>query len=126
MQESTPIILTENDFFALKKYVGQTSDKESAIYLSRELEYAIVVDDEMLPKTCVRLNSHVKIKEIPGNSLLDFRIVVPENEDVINKKISVLSSLGATLIGLSQSEKIEKAIDGKTRYYEIIEVINYS
>lgn len=126
MQESTPIILTENDFYTLKRYVGQTSEKESEVYLSNELEYAIVVEDEILPKTCVRLNSHVIVEEIPGNNLLDFSIVLPENEDVMNKKISVLSMLGATLIGLSQSEKIEKVIDGETRYYEIIEVSNYS
>lgn len=124
MHDTTPILLGKSDFRILKHHMAHLSANESlsALLLLCELRSAIVVEDEILPENCVRLNSTIKIREWPSNVIREFSIVPPESADLKRKRISFLDPWGAAFIGLSKTEKIEREINGNSRCFEIIDV----
>jgi regulator of nucleoside diphosphate kinase len=124
MHGKTPIILGKSDFRILKHYMAHLSENESlsSLLLLCELRSAIVVDDEILPKNCVRLNSTIKVKEWPSNKVREFSIVHPESADLEKKRISFLDPWGAAFIGLSKTEKVEREINGNSKCFEIVDV----
>ncbi|MGX5856012.1 GreA/GreB family elongation factor [Dyadobacter jiangsuensis] len=125
MQGRTPIILGKSDFETLKRYLRRPASyrMEGHCLLSYELDQAIVVDDVLLPRHCVRLNCRVKVKELPSNRVHQFSIVLPEQKDPKNNKISVLEPWGASFIGLSKTERIERQINGDSICFEILDVM---
>ena len=124
MQEKTPIILAKSDFHVLKNCVAILTQKNSASaeLLSQELKAASIVDDAILPKTCVRLNSTIRLREWPGKTVHEFSIVTPEAADEEKKMISVLDPWGAAFIGLSKTEKVDRELNGYSKCFEIIDV----
>ncbi|TDE14846.1 GreA/GreB family elongation factor [Dyadobacter psychrotolerans] len=124
MQEITPIILTKEDFFALKQCIGPLSSQEfeGQVALVRALNEAIVVEETILPCSCVRLGAAIKIRSWPDNRLTELKIVLPGQASSNENKISVLDPLGSALIGLCKTEKIELTAKGVKRLYEIIDV----
>ena len=122
MYERTPILLGKSDFQVLTQYPLPDLETSHAHFLSSELLEAIVVEDEIVPENCIRLNSNIKVRELSTNKVYQFSIVIPENADIENGKISVLDPWGASFIGLSKCEEVERKIDGTTKYYQIIAV----
>ncbi|MCE6990134.1 GreA/GreB family elongation factor [Dyadobacter sp. CY323] len=124
MEGNTPIILRESDFRILKRYVAKMPPNESteSILLYWDLRSAIVVEDEILPENCVRLNSTVKVKEWASNQIMEFSIVTPELANSEKRRISFLDPLGAAFIGLCKMEKIEREIYGNTKCFKILDV----
>lgn len=124
MHRTTPIILGKSDFRTLKQYMASMPVNEFAnsLLLSRELNTAIVVDDETLPENCVRLNSTIKVREWPSNNVLEFSIVIPERANFGKKRISFLDPWGAAFLGLSKTEKVEREINGNSKCFEIVDV----
>jgi len=122
MYDRTPILLGKSDFRVLTQYSLPDPETSPARFLSTELSDAIVVEDDILPENCIRLNSNIKVRELSTNKVYQFSIVIPEDADIENGKISVLDPWGASFIGLSKSEKVEREIDGTSKYYQIIDV----
>gem|GEM_PF-5591489 len=124
MHGNTPIILGKSDFSTLKRYMAHLPINEfpGTLLLLRELNAAIVVEDEILPKNCVRLDSTIKVREWPSNKVLEFSIVLPESANPEEKRISFLDPWGAAFIGLSKTEKVEREINGNTNCFEIVDV----
>ena len=124
MNGATPILLGKSDFHILKQYMAHLPSNESlnSRLLFCELASAIVIEDQILPKNCVRLYSTVKVREWPSNKILEFSIVLPENADPEKQMISFLDPWGAAFIGLSKTEKIEREINGHTSCFEIMDV----
>jgi transcription elongation GreA/GreB family factor len=124
MHGTTPIILGESDFNTLKHYMAHRPAYVSPASLPwmSELKFAIVVEDDILPKNCVRLNSTIQIRKYPGNQVLEFSIVFPEIADIRKKRISFLDPWGAAFLGLSKTEKVEREINGNQNCFEILDV----
>lgn len=121
----TPVILGEEDFRMLKQFAEQfsSSAKSHEMTLSYELNRAIVVEDEVLPPCCIRLNSYVKVRELLSNKEMEFSIVLPAASNIKENKISVLTPMGAALIGLCKGEKVEWKMPGGMKSLEILDVI---
>lgn len=77
---------------------------QAADQLLAELERARIVDAE-LPADCVRLNDHVCYAPAHGPAR-DVHLVLPDEADITNGRISVLTPVGAALIGLSAGQSI--------------------
>jgi regulator of nucleoside diphosphate kinase len=124
MQGNTPIILRQSDLRILKRYVAKMPPNESteSILSFWDLRSAIIVEDEILPESCVRLNSTVKVKEWASDQVMEFSIVTPELANREKRRISFLEPLGAAFIGLCKTEKVEREIYGNTRCFKILDV----
>lgn len=120
----TPVLLTEDDFRMLKQFAEQFSStgKDNEMTLSYELNRAVVVGENELPSDCVRLNSKVRVRELNSNREMEFTIVMPTLADMATKKISILTPMGAALIGLCKGEKVEWKMPAGMKHLEILDV----
>jgi regulator of nucleoside diphosphate kinase len=105
------LMLEKREYVYLKRilnisgYTGDFETQKSLKRLLEELKTAQIVDNEELPKDIIRLNSKVSIESENGWSKT-IQIVIPSDRDLKNDKISVLTPMGAALIGYAQSDAI--------------------
>jgi len=105
------LIIEKREYVYLKRILnisGYTGDFETQKSLKRlldELKTAQIVDNDELPKDVIRLNSKVSI-EAENGWKKTLQIVIPSDRDLKNDKISVLTPMGAALIGYSQNDAI--------------------
>jgi regulator of nucleoside diphosphate kinase len=67
------------------------------------MERADVVSDDAMPENVVRMGSRVEI-EINGGSARSMELVFPIDADFDEGRLSVLTPIGAALIGLSPGQ----------------------
>jgi regulator of nucleoside diphosphate kinase len=121
-KEKTPVILCEEDYNLLKQFAGTKTDDISEMSLAYELNRAVVVDNEALPIGTIRLNSLVSVKEVNSGKVTDFRIVMPIDADIKQKKISILAPLGAALIGFRQGDEVEWKMPAGVKRFTVLNV----
>ncbi|SFO19658.1 regulator of nucleoside diphosphate kinase [Chitinophaga sp. YR627] len=121
-KEKTPVILCEEDYNLLKQFAGTKTDDISEMSLAYELNRAVVVDNEALPVGTIRLNSLVSVKEVNSGKVTDFRIVMPIDADIKQKKISILAPLGAALIGFRKGDEVEWKMPAGVKRFTVLNV----
>ncbi|MEP3836768.1 MAG: GreA/GreB family elongation factor [Algibacter sp.] len=105
------LILEKKEFVYVKQILNITryscdfETKKSLRKLSEELKEAHIIDNAEMPQDVIRLNSKVTV--IFDNGLeKTFQVVAPKDKDVSKNKISVLSTMGAALLGYSEGDTI--------------------
>lgn len=78
-----------------------------ANFLGRELERARVVPDERDLPRVVQMRSQVSYRDEKSGEIRDVVLVYPHQADISHRRISVLTPVGAALIGLSVGQAIE-------------------
>ena len=78
-----------------------------AHFLARETERAKVADDDRDLRGRVRMGSQVRYCDDKTGDIRDVVLVYPHEADISLKRISVLTPVGAALIGLSVGQVIE-------------------
>jgi regulator of nucleoside diphosphate kinase len=102
------ITLTIADRERLERLANASMDRfpQTADYLAREVERArINADDE--GEGFVRMGSCVEFRDDATGQVRRMTLVYPDQADVTAAKISVLTPVGAALIGLSKNQSIE-------------------
>lgn len=120
--EKNPVILCEEDYNLLKQFAGTKTDDVSEMSLAYELNRAVIVDNDALPAGTIRLNSLVSVKETKSGKVTDFRIVMPIEADIKQKKISILAPLGAALIGFRQGDEVEWKMPAGVKRFTVLQV----
>lgn len=123
--QKNQVILGQDDFRMLKQFAENFSGSASAneMSLSYELNRAVIVENGELPADSIRLNSHVKVRELTSNKEMEFSIVMPAFADFKQRKISVLTPMGAALIGLCKGETVEWKMPAGMKKFEVLDVI---
>lgn len=109
------ITMTRSDREGLWRLAESHSERtpDVADVLMAELERARVVEDTRIPADVVRMGSTLRFTSDLGE---DRRVtlVFPGEADIAEGKISILTPIGAALIGLSAGQSIEwTARDGR-------------
>lgn len=105
------IILEKKEYVYLKRllniscYAQDNQIQNSLIKLSEELKDAQIVDEEDIPIDVIRFNSSVKVISNRGWEK-SLQVVIPGEKDVANNKISILTPMGAALIGYAQDDLV--------------------
>jgi regulator of nucleoside diphosphate kinase len=95
---------------------------EGAAALLSELERAEVLPETAMPADVVRIGSIIEF-EVDDGRRLKVQLVLPENADINAGRISVLTPVGAALIGLSPGQTMEwSGNDGKERLLNVLAV----
>lgn len=121
------LILEKNDFLMTRKFMGQNPTLEDYVHasiletLEQNLKNAVVMDAGNMPLDIVRLYSKVTIVG-PLNQRDSFLLVPPEEVGAANGLISVVSSLGASIIGFSKGDRIPFGLPGNRITFKIEEV----
>lgn len=100
------IIVSNEDHEQLVELALQALERSpGAATLLQELERAKVVPASELPPTVVAMNTQLDF-EYDGARYRDFKLVYPNCADIAEGSISVLTPVGAALIGLSKGQSM--------------------
>lgn len=119
-----PVVLTEEDYRLLKPYAGSLHAGKEEMSLAHELSRAVIVPKEAFPKQGIRLNSRVWVLDMDTQKVLAFTIVMPEHADIRQQKISVLTPMGAALIGFRKAEEVQWKVPAGLKRFRILDVVN--
>ena len=113
---SVPNIVVSNaDYDRLTDLATASLERlpEVAEELLSEMDRAKVVSEDKVPADVVRMGSTVTFKADDGNART-LKLVYPADESLDEHRISVMTPVGAALIGLSEGQSISwTARDGK-------------
>jgi regulator of nucleoside diphosphate kinase len=120
-----PLMLSAEDhtrLIALACVVLRRSPLVARLLLE-EADRAEVVPTERLPTGAVALGSRVEFRDEATGETRRLRVVLPGKADVAEGRISVLSLVGAGLIGLSEGHSIDWPMqDGRLRRLAVLRV----
>ena len=106
-QSLPEIVLGGTDHARLTSLANAAFDTvpDTAEELLSELERAQVVADEKVPRDVVRMGSVVEFESAGGRKRVT--LVFPPEADIAAGKVSVLTPVGAALIGLAKGQSID-------------------
>ena len=123
-KEKNPVVITDEDYQLLKPYINTLAEQDNEMTLSNELRRAVIVCKDALPKHTVRINSKVSVLELETNKVKEFTIVMPAHADMQHNKISILTPMGAALIGFRKAEEVQWKVPGGLKRFRILDVVN--
>lgn len=112
---STTLIVSDAEYERLTDLASASMERlpDVAQELLDELERAQIVADKDVPKDVVRMGSTVTFKSDDGNTRT-LKLVYPADESLDDHRISIMTPVGAALIGLGTGQSISwTARDGK-------------
>lgn len=103
-----PIAIDANHFARLSALSSLTSAPMMGVceYLHEELDRAHVLPAEELPPDIVSLGSQVEFRDEKTGKSQEITLVYPFDADITRRRVSVLTPVGAALLGLSVNQTI--------------------
>lgn len=95
---------------------------EVAGRLLDEVDRADVVAESEVPDDVVRIGSFVTYQVRLTGSVNTIRLVSPREADLRKSRVSVVSEVGAALIGLKRGQQIEWEFGGRRHVLEVLRV----
>lgn len=97
-------------------------DPHVADQLAAELDRARIVEDAQMAPGVIRIGSIAQF-HLNGEALQTAELVLPKDADISSQRVSVLTPVGAALLGLSAGQSIEwVARDGRVRHISVAAV----
>ncbi len=115
------LIISRLDYARIKKCISDarqanTISKSEAEKLGEELESAKIVEPREIPSDVVTMNSVVKLSFLNNDKLVQLQIVYPDQANLKQNKISILSPIATALIGYKVNDEIDWVVPaGLTR-----------
>ena len=116
--ELPPITIIRGDMEKLIRLADAADGRfaQTGDFLAREIDRAEVIEDFERRPGLVAMGSRVTFRDNTTGQTRTITLVYPEDADVAQNRISVLTPIGAALIGLSVSQSIEwQTLEGKSR-----------
>lgn len=121
-KKENSLIISKPDYLQLIKLIEQ-HDTPAAEALDIELSRADLVHDKDVPADAVGMGSRVTFVDLDSHEEKTISLVYPNEADVAQMKISVLSPVGSALIGLRIGGNIDWPVpQGKVRRLKVIAV----
>lgn len=120
-----PIHLSVSDYNVLAELALRMEARDPSLSrtILEELNRADIHDDDELPEAVVRIGSDVTFRDNNTDVQRTVRLVMPADADIEAGKISVMTSVGAGLIGMQVGGKIDwPCPDGRPRSLTILAV----
>ena len=121
-----PVCITEYDRQRLLKLLNgiQHFPQERAYLelLVEEMERAVIVPSERVSGNIVTLNTRMRVKDLDSAEETSIQLVFPNDEDFEHGKISILTPIGAALIGYSEGDIAEWRVPAGIRRLRIEEI----
>jgi len=114
--------LTEADFnrlSALTRALKEGRRPERAVALEERLRDPLFLEDERPAEGYVSMQSTVTIRDSATDESFTYRLVFPAEADIASGRISVLSPLGAALLGRRCGESFSYASPGGPRQVSV-------
>lgn len=127
--ENKKLVLAKEDFDLLSNYLKNnkavaTDEKNSRMI--RLIETAQLVEDADFPWEIVRLNSKVIIRDKIARLNYTYIVVMPDQADHKQCKVSAFSVIGSALLGNSRGKDIFWSTPKGKRHFTIMAVSQYA
>lgn len=122
-----PVIINEADYERLHNMANFFMERNPAASerLSEEIGRADIKDPHNMPSNVVMMDSKVTYRDDTTGKKQTVFLVWPSEADIEKKRISVLTPIGAALIGLTEGASIDwETNGGQIRQLTILKVKN--
>ncbi len=108
VEQFPAIVLAADDYHRLLGLVAALAKSAPDVsdYLAEELERATVVRPEDVMPTIVTMNALVTFRDETNGQVRTVTLVYPHEADLEAGKLSVLTPIGAALIGVAEGQSI--------------------
>jgi len=105
----TPIVMTHDDYGRLRGLLDRMPPQDRRHFqdLRRELGRALRVRSDEVPGDVVTMGSTVHLRELETDEPWTFTVCFPEEADVREDRISVLSPVGTAIIGCRTGDVVD-------------------
>jgi regulator of nucleoside diphosphate kinase len=121
------IIITHEDRNKLALLVdahAADSNNDLIDSLDQEINRARIVEPGEIPPDVVTMNSRVVFRDDGSQSTQTVTLVYPGQENSVEGRISILTPVGAALLGLSEGQNISYATpDGRQKSLTLLKVL---
>jgi len=120
--------LTQSDFANITdiiKIIPFTETTKEQRHFSDELKKCKIVKDAKLPKDVIKIDSKVAVEDITRKTIMEFQIVMPEQANMKEMKISILAPLSIALLGYKKDYTVDWHMPAGPRKLKIIKVENF-
>lgn len=110
----TPIVMTHDDYGRLRGLLDRmpAQDRRHFQDLRRELGRALRVVPSEVPRDVVTMGSTVHLRELETDEPWTFTVCFPEEADIRENRISVLSPVGTAIIGCLVGDVVDWPVPG--------------
>lgn len=116
-----PLTVVREDYETLSKLASLVADTPVGRYLEHELDRAEVVAETTTP--VVRLGARVLYHDLARPSPVEITLVLPKDADITHGRVSVLTPVGAALLGLGEGSRITYSMPwGQERTLKVVKV----
>lgn len=120
-----PIVLTRADFQRLSSLARSAlrTSPDVADFLLGELDRAAVVEAGPAPGDVITMGSEVTYREERSGDIRQVRLVYPHEADLAAGRVSVMTPVGAALIGLQPGHSMTWHSGGEEGRVTVLEVV---
>ncbi|HVJ00334.1 MAG TPA: nucleoside diphosphate kinase regulator [Sphingomonas sp.] len=106
--ERPPLHLIDDEADALSSLALRVehSQPDVAALLFAEIDRAEIHTADTLPANTIAMNARVTFVDEGSGSRREVQLVYPQDADIANGRVSILTPVGAGLIGLSEGQSI--------------------
>lgn len=125
-QATAPITIARPDYLRLLDlaWVARAQSPAVGEFLLEEVERARIVEPESVPATVVTMGASVEFRDEHTGTQRSVTLVYPGEQDIELGRISILTPVGAALIGLSEGQSIEwRTPAGEERSLTVLRVV---
>jgi regulator of nucleoside diphosphate kinase len=114
--------MTRSDYESLRQRADALDHTVVGRSLQTELERAIMAPDRST-RTFVKLGSIVAYEDLSNGAVRRLKLCLPEDASLDDMRLSVLTPVGAALIGASVGQVLEYVVaDGRVRRLRVLEI----
>lgn len=118
------ILITSQDLDTLQTLLDHSPARTAGVQLLEvELGRAVVVGDSYKARPFCRLGSWAIYEDVASGQSSRIQLVLPSEADIDQQRVSVLTPVGASLLGLTPDAEIEWTDDrGRPHRLRLVEV----
>ncbi|RZK38559.1 MAG: transcription elongation factor GreAB [Pedobacter sp.] len=124
LNKDIPVIMREDDYSLLSRLISTSTASGEEMSLAGEIRRAVVVKKDAFPAHTIRLNSRVEILDEETRLTRSLYIVMPDNANIKENKVSILSPIGAALFGFRKGETVQWKVPAGLKKFRIKDVHN--
>ena len=119
------LLTADHDRLSALVQAAMSYDPETAQILTEELERARVIDHGQVPREIVRMGSNILFRDDTTREIRNITLVFPGEADIAQDKVSVLTPVGAALIGFRAGQSITwRTRSGELKRLTVLKVTN--
>ena len=119
------IYITKNDHKKLVDLINEkwpNDDYDQA--LLAELNRAEIVESALIPPDVITMNSLINFTDMQNSESFEYWLVFPEEANVAQNKISVLSPIGCALLGYKIGDIIDLKIPAGQKQLKVEKILH--